>query len=91
MNIGKVIRPRVTIGAAIAAGPKAEELVKRPRRFDSVNHWKTGKPMGSPQYHKGHPTLQSPATPAALPVRATQGVNQTALSSYVKALQSGGQ
>lgn len=88
MNIGKVIRPRVTIGAAIAAGPKTPQLTPRPTR--PVMHPKKGGPP-TQEYRKGHPTLQSPATPAALPVRATQGVNQTALSSYVKALQSGGQ
>jgi hypothetical protein len=89
MNVGKVIRPRLTLGAAIDAGSKAPELAQRPNRFAAVNHWKTGRPSQGPQYHKGHPTLMSAATPATLPVRSTQGVNQTALNGYLKALRGG--
>lgn len=55
-----------------------------------------GRPMqhknGSPptqQYREGHPTLTSPAIPASLPLKATQGVNQTQLSGYLKAVQRG--
>jgi hypothetical protein len=78
MNIGKVIRPRQTLGAALAANRKPIAPAR------PMQHRNGPPTMG---YHKHHPTLTSAATPAALPVRSTQGVSQTQLGSYLKSLR----
>ena len=46
-------------------------------------------PMPSQRYRTGHPTFTAPAQRAALPVKATAGVNSTQLASYLKAVQGG--
>jgi hypothetical protein len=83
MNVGKIIRPRQTqLGTALAVAGKPA-LPQRPQMHRN-------KPP-TMDYRRNHPTLTSPAQPAALPVRATQGVNSNQLNAYVKALQSGRQ
>lgn len=84
MNVGKVIRPRQSLGDALAAG--VNPLWPKPTRPEM--HPKTGKPPTiTSRYH--HPTLQSAAVKPSLPVRSTQGVNSNQLNAYVKALKGG--
>lgn len=84
MNMGKIIRPRqLGLGNALAVAGKPVAQPPKP-----VMHRNGSQQVA---YHKGHPTLTSPAIPAALPVKATQGVNSHGLNAYVKALQRAGQ
>lgn len=50
-----------------------------------------GKPTISSgkKWRVGHPTLTSPDIRGSLPVRATQGVDETQLRSYLKAAARG--
>jgi hypothetical protein len=81
MKIGPT--PRIkqeTLGTALAVAGKP---TRPPRPFMHRN----GPPTMA--YHHNHPMLTSPATPAPLPVRATQGVSQNALGAYLRALGYG--
>ncbi len=82
MKIGTVVRPpQESLGAALTLANKPV-LPTRP-----IMHRNGAPPTVA--YHTNHPTLASPAVAAPLPTRATQGVNETQLNSYLKALQSG--
>lgn len=84
MKVGPVVRPKQeSLGDAMVLKGKPP-LPARPEFH------KSGAPP-TMNYHKGHPMLTAPAVPGAMPVRATQGVSQTQLGGYIKALQRGGQ
>lgn len=83
MKVGPTVRPRAEpLGVALAVAGKP---TKPPRPIAHRN----GAPPTT-AYHENHPTLASPAQSSGIPVRATGGVNQTALTGYLKALQRGG-
>ncbi|MFI5114705.1 MAG: hypothetical protein ACHP7J_06125 [Terriglobales bacterium] len=77
-----IVRPKQEpLGVAMTVAGK-------PARPQRPQYHRNGAPP-TPGYRKNHPTLKAPAIPAALPVRATQGVNQNELGSYLKALKGG--
>lgn len=79
--IGKIIRPKQeSIATARTVAGKIPLKPQRPQF-----HRDGRPPTGG--FHKGHPTLSSPAVPGALPVKATQGVSQNQLGAYLAALR----